>query len=68
MDMKMPVLNGYEATKQILKFRKNLPIVALTAYAFFDDKEKAIDSGCVDYISKPIKIDRLMAILNKYLK
>jgi len=68
MDMKMPVLNGYDATRQILKFRKKLPIVALTAYAFLDDKQNVIDSGCIDYISKPIKKDQLMVILNKYLK
>ncbi len=68
MDIKMPVLNGYEATKQILKFRKKLPVVAQTAYAFLDDKQNAIDSGCIDHISKPIEKDQLMVILNKYLK
>jgi PAS domain S-box-containing protein len=68
MDIKMPVLNGYEATNQILKFRKNLPIVAQTAYAFLDDRQEAMDCGCIDYISKPINNDQLMAILNKHLK
>ena len=68
MDIKMPVLDGYKATEQILKFRKKLPIVAQTAYAFLDDKQKAMDSGCVDYISKPINNEQLIAILVRHLK
>jgi CheY-like chemotaxis protein len=68
MDIKMPELNGYEATKKIVEFRKDLPIIAQTAYAFLDDKQKAIESGCVDYISKPVGKDQLIVILNKYLK
>ncbi len=68
MDIKMPVLDGNEATKQILKFRKNLPIVAQTAYALLKDRQEAIDSGCVDYISKPINHNKLMEILVRHLK
>jgi len=67
MDIKMPVLNGYEATKQILKFRKDLPIIAQTAYAFSDDKEKALKAGCIDYIEKPINPEKIMDCIRKYL-
>jgi len=66
MDIKMPVMNGLEAAKQILEFRPDLPIIAQTAYAFSDDKSKALDSGCVDYISKPIKVKNLLEMINKY--
>jgi PAS domain S-box-containing protein len=68
MDIKMPVLNGYEATKQIMKFRKDLPVIAQTAYAFPDDKVKSLECGCVDHISKPISSDQLISVLNNYLK
>lgn len=67
MDIKMPVLNGHEATKQILEFRSNLPIIAQTAYAFSDDKVKALESGCVDYISKPLRIKTLLELIQKHL-
>jgi len=67
MDLKMPLLNGYEATKKIKIIRHDLPVVAQTAYAMLDEKEEAINSGCDDYLTKPIKIVRLMEILEKYL-
>ena len=66
MDIKMPEMNGYEATKLIRKFNSEVIIVAQTAYALVGDREKAIDAGCNDYITKPIKIDRLMDMLRKY--
>jgi hypothetical protein len=68
MDIKMPLLDGYEATRRILKFRPDLPIIALTAYAFTDDNEKAISSGCVDYLSKPLNRDRLFKVLARHLE
>ena len=67
MDIRMPKMNGYEATKQIKKRCPNLPIVALTAYSTPEDKEKAIDAGCGDFISKPIKKEVLSKILDKFL-
>lgn len=63
MDIKMPVLNGHEATRQILKFRNNLPIIAQTAYAFSEDKVKALECGCVDFITKPLKVKHLLEII-----
>jgi len=68
MDVNMPIMNGYEATKAIKKFRPNLPIIAQTAYAISGDMEKAIENGCDDYISKPIKKEELFMLLKKYLK
>ena len=66
MDIKMKEMDGYLATKQIREFNKNVIIVAQTAYALTGDKEKAIEAGCNDYITKPINKDELLAILNKY--
>ena len=54
MDLKMPVMSGYEATREIRKFNKDVIIIAQTAYGLSGDKEKAIEAGCDDYIAKPI--------------
>ncbi|MBN2521881.1 MAG: response regulator [Bacteroidales bacterium] len=67
MDIRMPELNGYEATKQILKFRKDLPIVAQTAYTYFNDIQKAMEAGCTAYIEKPISPETIMNSIRKYL-
>jgi CheY-like chemotaxis protein len=67
MDLKMPILNGFEATKLIKKLRPNLPIVAQTAYSTLQDKEQAILVGCIDFISKPIRQESFKRILDKYL-
>ncbi|MEA3504090.1 MAG: ATP-binding protein [Bacteroidota bacterium] len=55
MDIKMPVMNGYDATKEIRKFNKDVTIIAQTAYGLTGDKDKALEVGCDDYIAKPIK-------------
>ncbi|MFA9370221.1 MAG: PAS domain S-box protein [Labilibaculum antarcticum] len=67
MDIKMPKMNGYDATKEIRTFNKDLVIIAQTAYAFHGDKEKAIEVGCNDYITKPINKASLLEIINKLL-
>lgn len=54
MDLKMPLLDGYEATRQIKKIRKNLPVIAVTAFAMSGDEKKAMEAGCDYYISKPL--------------
>lgn len=68
MDLKMPVLNGYEATRLLKKDYPDLPIIAITAYALSGDRERALDAGCDDYISKPVQKAKLIEILNHYLK
>ena len=61
-------MNGIDATKIIRKSNPDLPVIALTAYAFADDREKSIQAGCNDYLAKPVKIDELVDTLSKYLK
>lgn len=68
MDIKMPVMNGYIATRKILEFRKGLPIIAQTAYAFPDDKLAAMECGCIDYIAKPLEKKALLKIVRDHLK
>ena len=67
MDIKMPVMNGYISTKKIKKLRPKLPIIAQTAYAQQGDREKALNAGCDDYISKPIKETELISLIKKVL-
>jgi hypothetical protein len=66
MDIQMPVMNGYEATRQIRKFNKNVVIIAQTAFGLSGDREKAIEAGCNDYIAKPINKDKLLSLIEKY--
>lgn len=68
MDLQMPDMNGYEATKLIKQKFPNLPIVAQTAFAMSDDRDKAINAGCDDYLAKPIKSKDLLYIAEKFLK
>ncbi|MBI9053097.1 MAG: response regulator [Bacteroidales bacterium] len=67
MDIKMPDLNGLEATIEIKKIFPNLPIIAQTAYAMEEDEEASMEAGCNDYITKPIRPDNLLTIMSKYL-
>jgi signal transduction histidine kinase/CheY-like chemotaxis protein len=67
IDIKMPVMNGYEAIKQIREFRPSLPIIAQTAFALSNEMLKAFNAGSNDYISKPFKKDQLLALISKYL-
>ena len=68
MDIKMPVMNGYDATRAIREFNKEVVIIAQTAYALTDEKDKTIQAGCNYYMTKPISIPLLMKILNGFLK
>jgi len=68
MDIRMPDLNGYKATRQIRQFNKDVIIIAQTAFGLVGDREKAIKSGCNDYISKPIAKDKLLTLIQKYFK
>jgi len=67
MDLQMPEMNGYEATRQIRKFNKEVVIIAQTAFALTWDRKKAIEAGCNDSISKPILKDQLMTLIHKYI-
>ena len=64
----MPEMNGYIATKQIRQFNKEVVIIAQTAYSISGDREKAIEAGCNDYISKPISRASLYGLINSYFK
>jgi CheY-like chemotaxis protein len=67
IDIRMPEMDGYDAIREIKKTRPHLPIIAQTAYAMDEDKSKAYEAGCDDYISKPIDKDDLLFLLQKYL-
>jgi len=66
MDLKMPGLNGYEATKKIREFNNDIIIIAQTAYAQFGDREKAFNAGCDDYLTKPLRKRDLIELIHKY--
>ena len=67
MDIKMPLMDGLEATRQIRKFKKKMPIIALTAYAMENNEEVSLEAGCNAYISKPVRKPELLGIINKFL-
>lgn len=67
MDIKMPVMDGLEATKTIREFDKNLVIVALTANAFDSDRMAAMEVGCNDFLSKPVSSELCLSTLKKLL-
>jgi signal transduction histidine kinase len=67
MDIKMPILNGLDATRKIKRLWPKLPIIAITAYALAGDKEKALEAGCDDYLAKPVKKEQLQEMLLRYL-
>ncbi len=66
MDIKMPDINGYDATREIRKINSRVIIIAQTAFGLAGDMEKAIEAGCNDYIAKPTKKDKLLALIQKY--
>ena len=68
MDIKMPVMNGFEAVREIRKFNNNVVIIAQTAYAHAGVREEVFSAGCNDYITKPIKKTVLLALIDTYFK
>jgi len=67
MDIKMPLMNGYDATRGILAIRPNLPVIAQTAYGTETDKTNAFSSGCCDIITKPLDSQELLFVINEHL-
>lgn len=68
MDIKMPLMNGYDATSKIKAIRPYVPIIAQTAYALSGERKRSIDAGCDGYISKPIMPGILISTLSRYLE
>jgi CheY-like chemotaxis protein len=68
MDIKMPGMNGLEATKAIKSKYPDIPVIAQTAYAFANDKDRALEAGCDNYVTKPIAKDVLVDILKHYIE
>lgn len=67
MDIKMPVMDGFTATKEIKKFKEELPVIAVTAYAREEEQEEARLAGCDDIVVKPVNIEKLLTTLSKYI-
>jgi len=67
MDIKMPIMDGLEATKIIRKDHPDLPIIALTANAYESDRESAFEAGCNDFIAKPVNCQTTLDIIAKYI-
>ena len=67
MDIKMPIMNGLEATVKIKSIHPGIPVIAQTAYALSEEREQALDAGCDDYLTKPIRREDLVLMMAKYL-
>lgn len=68
MDLKMPEMDGFEATRHIKSIRKDVPVIAVTAYAQSGDEQKALDAGCNDYLTKPLDRELLFGKIEEHLK
>jgi two-component system, cell cycle response regulator DivK len=67
MDVKMPRMNGLDATRRIREFNTKLPVIAQTAYAMVEDDEKCLAAGCTEYLTKPINSKVLLSLIDKYM-
>lgn len=70
MDMSLPLMDGWEATLRIKADpeTRNIPLIALTAHAMGEDRQKALDAGCDEYDTKPIEFSRLLSKIHKFLE
>ncbi|MGD2034054.1 MAG: tetratricopeptide repeat protein, partial [Bacteroidales bacterium] len=67
MDLQMPVMDGFQATYEIKKIDYNMPVIAQTSYVFANEKERCLDAGCDDFISKPLDLEYLLSKIDNYL-
>ncbi len=67
MDLQLPILDGYSATREIKKINASIPVIAQTAHVMSGEREKCLEAGCDDYLAKPIRLQILMDTLSKYL-
>jgi len=67
MDLQLPIMDGYTATREIKKIDNKVPIIAQTAHVMSGEREKCLEAGCDDYLPKPIRLQILMDTLSKYL-
>ncbi len=66
MDIQMPIMDGYEATHEIKKINYNMPVIAQTSYVLTNEREKCLDAGCDDYITKPLDLVELLSKIDTY--
>jgi CheY-like chemotaxis protein len=66
MDVQMPGMDGYEATRRLREIAPELPVIGQTAHAMFDDRQRCLDSGMVDYLAKPVDVEALVEALLKH--
>jgi CheY-like chemotaxis protein len=67
MDIKMPVMNGFETTRKIRASGSNIPVIAVTAYAMHDDRERCLEAGCNDVITKPLHREEILNLVRKWI-
>ncbi|MBS2210799.1 response regulator [Carboxylicivirga mesophila] len=67
MDLQLPIMDGYTATREIKAINKAIPVIAQTAHVMSGEREKCMEAGCDDYLAKPIRLQILMDTLSKYL-
>lgn len=67
MDLQLPIIDGYTATRELKKINSSIPIIAQTAHVMSGEREKCMEAGCDDYLSKPIRLQILMDTLSKFL-
>lgn len=67
MDLQLPIMDGYTATREIKKINPEVPIIAQTAHVMSGEREKCMEAGCNDYLAKPIRLQLLIDTLSKYL-
>jgi two-component system, cell cycle response regulator DivK len=68
MDIQMPVMNGFDATREIQKIKPEMPVIAITAFVHSDDKQRCFEAGCADYLPKPCSREDLLTAVRKLLQ